>query len=136
MNNQLQKKRNSLLITTIIIILILTKLKLINVQNIILENKQINNYHTKKQTLKITNSNMTNTITLTTSKKNAFPTFVHTNNYHINISNTSKTYFDTTNHNSFDQEFININNINFVTTFSTPFDTNHIPKYPINNQFI
>jgi|GEM_PF-3220799 hypothetical protein len=136
MKNRLQKERGSLMVAAMLIILVLAGLGLIGVRNVILEHKQVGNYRAGEQALKVTDSGMTSAVALAASKGDAFPAFVQANSNHISMADTSKAYFDTTTGGSFGRNSIQDGGVNFVTTFSAPFDTNRVPGYPVSDQFI
>jgi hypothetical protein len=136
MGNRLQKERGSLLVAAMLIILVLAGLGLIGVRNVILEHKQVGNYRVGEQALKVTDSGMTSAVALAASKGDAFPAFVLANGNNVSMADTSKSYFDTANRGSFGRELVQGGGVNFVTTFSAPYDTNRVPGYPVSDQFI
>jgi len=134
-----QNDRGTLLIIALLIILVLSGLALIGVRTAIMESRQVGNYRSGEQSSHITQSGLTSVLALAVSKGDAFPEFVKANNYVINMTDVADPFFDTKIKGSFGYEYVNVGsgtNVNFVAKFTQPVDTNKVPGYPVNDQFV
>ena len=134
-----QNDRGTLLILAMLIILVLSGLALIGVRNVLLESRQVGNFRTSEQSLHVTESGQSSVIAIAVDKGDTFPAFVAANGNKLSMTDVADPFFDTNAKGSFGHEYVNLGggtNVNFVTEFSQPVDTNRVPGYPINDKYV
>ena len=128
--------RGTLLVVALMIILVLAGIALIGVRNVSMELKTVGNFRAGEQASRVTEGGMLAVIALAVSKGDAFPQFVQAANYTIRMTDVSDAFFDVAAGGSFGYEFTNVGGVDFVTTLSSPIDTNRIPGYPVSDSFV
>jgi hypothetical protein len=134
-----QNDRGMLLIVAMLIILVLAGLALIGVRNVILESRHVGNFRTSEQALHVTESGQSSIMAVAVEKGDSFPAFIQANNFMLSMTDVADPFFDTKPKGSFGMEYVNLGggtNVNFVTELTQPVDTNRVPGYPVNDQFI
>jgi hypothetical protein len=134
-----QNDRGTLLIVAMLVILVLAGLALIGVRNVILESRQVGNFRASEQSLHVTESGQASVMAIAVEKGDSFPVFIQANNFKLSMTDIADPFFDTNPKGSFGMEYVNLGdgtNVNFVTQFTQPVDTNRVPGYPISEQFI
>lgn len=128
--------RGSLLLVGMMIILVLAGIAIIGARNVIMEFSQVGNYRTGEQALRVTEAGLDGTFAMAVTKGDAFPEYVEANSNKLTMADVSQGFYDTTAYGSFGPDFQNVGGVNWVTVMSLPVDTNRVPGYPVNENFI
>lgn len=129
-------RRGSLLIVALMVVLVMAGLAAVGARGIMMELSQVGNLRSAEQSLRITESGMEGTIALAIEKGDAFPLYLQQTSYQLSPKDVAQNFYDMGSTGSFGREATVLKDVTFVTKASLPADTNRVPGYPVNDQFV
>ena len=138
-------RNGSIMLVALLVVLALTGLGAIAARNVMLELKQVGNYRAGEVALRVAETGIASTMILAVEKGEAFPPYLTATNGRIQLTDVADPFFKfpavgaaaaENYETSFGATPVTIDKVSFVSTFSLPSDTNRVPGYPMNEQFI
>ncbi len=129
-------RKGSLLIVALMVVLVMAGLAAVGARGVMMELSQVGNFRTAEQSARVTESGMEGTIAVAIEKGDAFPAYLQETQYQLAPKDVSQSFYDMTTAGSFGREAAVLKDVTFVTKASLPMDTNRVPGYPVNDQFV
>ena len=145
LNLRRNQHRGSMILVAMLIVVALSGLGAIAARNVMLELKQGGNYRAGEVALRVAETGIASTMILAVDKGEAFPPYLAAANGRIQLSDVAEPFYKfstagaaaaDTYEQSFGATPLKVSQVNFVSLFSLPSDTNRVPGYPMNEQFI
>jgi hypothetical protein len=134
-----------MILVAMLIIVALSGLGAIAARNVMLELKQVGNYRAGEVALRVAETGIAATMILAVDRGEAFPPYLTATNGRIQLTDIANPFYQFSVNGApsaanYEQSFgatpLTVSQVNFVSLFSLPSDTNRVPGYPMNEQFI
>jgi len=134
-----------MILVAMLIIVALSGLGAIAARNVMLELKQVGNYRAGEVALRVAETGIASTMILAVDRGDAFPPYLTATNGRIQLTDVADPFYQfsvtgapaaANYEQSFGATPLTNAQVNFVSLFSLPSDTNRVPGYPMNEQFI
>ncbi len=125
-----------LIVVALMVIVVLAGVGFIAVRGVVSEHSQVGLFRSSEAAGRITDTGLMSVLAMAVSRGDAFPAFVLANQNTIKLSDLPNATFDLTANGSFGRDLAGVGGVNVQTVLSQPVDTNRVPGYPVNDQFI